>query len=193
MYFIYNYRKRRPHTNYIILAHAPDLIRAGTRIDPNITFANYKYTWGTWQKYWIRQCNKICLPCHYFCELVDKDYVIYNGLTEYKPSYFLEELCEQHLLPYKYRESILIVLGENFNVEPPERRMFDHLCDKVLSKLCHQYNLDFTRIRLLDECLVEEWEEMNPMIPVKDRWELQPIKYFNKVELKMSYNKYCVY
>ena len=192
MYQIYNYRKRRIKTSYIIICHAVDLIKTNIYIDPIVKLGNYKYTWGIWQEYFLRNINKYALPCHYFMELLDKDYVIYNGLPDFKPSYFLEDLVKYGILEHQYSNSILIVIGENFNVDIPEQRLLDHLCDKLLSQLVRQYNLnDFSRIKILDECLALNWQNFLKMSNVD--YDLQPMKYFDKINLKMSYNKYCVF
>ena len=189
MYQIFNYKKKRIRTQYIILCHAVDLIKEGIYIDPIVRQGTYKYTWGIWQEYFLRNINKYALPCHYFVELLDKDYVVYNGLADFKQSYFIEELVKYGVIEYNYKDSILVLIGENFNIEPPEQRMFDQMNDKLISKLVKEYNIDFDHVKLLDECLSIGYEEILKIN--KLGWNITPIKYFDKIEYKMSFNKYC--
>lgn len=191
MYQIYNYRKKRVRTDYIILCHSLDLIKESIYINPIVLKGNYKYTWGIFQNYWIRNINKRALPCHYFVELLDKDYVIYNGLPEFKPSYYIEDLVKNNIIEYKYKNSILIVMQENLNIEPPELRMFDHVCDKLLAELVKRYHLDWTRIKTLDECLTLDWSEQLKLSNID--YKITKMKYLDKLKLKLSYNKYCNY
>ena len=191
MYQIYNYRKRKLRTDYIILCQSSSLIKSNIYINPLVLQGNYKYTWGIFQDYWIRNINKYALPCHYFIELLNTDYVIYNGLPEFKPSYYIEDLVKNKIIEYKYKNSILIVMQEDFSIDIPERRMFDHMCDKVLSNLVKKYNLEWKRIKTLDECLTLDWEEQLKFSNLN--YKIKKMTFFNKFNLKVSYNKYCTY
>lgn len=188
MYAIRKYRSFRHKTEWIILTHSVNLIKNGIYIDPIVLRGNYKYTYGIWQEYFMRDLHMLDLPFHYFVELLDKDYVIYKGCADQKKSTYLEELAKYGIIDFYYKNSILIVLQDNFLHEIPDTRMYDHLNNKLISQLSKTYHLDFSRIKILDECLSKDWETKLKESPL--RYTLYPHKYFNEVYYKMSLMKY---
>lgn len=188
MYKIRLFKRIRLKTEYIILLQASNLMKNNIPVDPNIIPGSYKYTWGIWQNYFLRDLYQEALPCHYFTELLDRDYVIYKGLPDFKPSYFIEELVKNNILQSQYKNSIVVVIGEDFNTDVLEQRLAEHLSDKVLVPLLREYDLDFTRIKLLDECLDPNWEEY--LKHSKLNYNIKKHKYFDMQTIRFSINKY---
>jgi esterase/lipase superfamily enzyme len=186
-YVIKNYKRFRRKTEYIIITHARNLIE-NFYIDPVVIQGSRHYTWGIWQRYWLDDLKKPALPCHYFMEYLDKDYVIYTGLYDFQPSYYIEDMVSAGIIDYKYLNSMLIIVGDDFSINTVERRMSEHLSDKVLTGLLRTYELDFTRIKYIDDCLKPEWKEnlQNSVLEYK----YEPAKYFDFQVIKGDLDKY---
>jgi hypothetical protein len=187
-YIIRNYRRIRRKTEYIILTHARNLIE-DFYIDPSVIHSsNRKYTWGMWQNYWIDEVKHMVLPCHYFVEFLDKDWVVYKGLHEVQPSYYIEDMVSAGVIKYQYINSILIVIADDYSINTVDRRMSEHLCDKVITGLLREYSLDFTRVKYIDDCLTENWEENLKYSTLT--YKYTPAKYFDFQIIKNNIDKY---
>ena len=191
MYKIYKSRERRLKTKHIIISHARNTFQKGSYILPDVLEGgSYQYTWGNWQRYYYEELKKEILACHYFTELLDKDYVVFNGLPFTRPSYFLQDLAAAGVIEYKYKDAILILIGEDFSVFPLEDRLNTHLCDKVLTPLLYEYHLDYDSVQYIDDLLQPGWKQL--LNRSKLNYEIVPQKYLdmNNVFFKMKeYNK----
>ena len=186
MYDIKRYRSKRFNTNYIIIAHAVDLIKPDIYINPVVNRGTYKLTWDIWQEYWYLYQKKLDVPSHYFVELLNKDYVVFTGLAMQKKSYFLEELANAGLIKDEYRDSLLVLIGENFEYDLPEQRLYQHLANRILSPLCYQYKINFEdRVLTLDEILVPNWKEILDNHKILN-YQITPMNYWNQ-DLFISY------
>ena len=187
MYDIKKFRSKRPKTKYIILAHAVDLIKKDLYINPIVNRGTYKLTWDIWQEYWYLYQKRLDLPCHFFVELLNKDYVVFTGLAMQKKSYFLNELAEYNIIKDEYRDSLLVIIGENFKYDLPEQRMYEHIANRILSPMCYQYQINFEdRVLLLDECLTPDWEKN--LKESKLGYDFIPMELFNK-DLFLTYSR----
>lgn len=187
MYPIINYKRIRKRTDYIILTHSRNLIEK-LYIDPVVYKNNKQFTWGIWQRYFMEDLKKPALPCHHFVEFLDRDYVIYNGLYDFQPSYYMEDLVSAGIIDYKYINSILVVIQDDFSINTLERRLSEHLSDKLLTGMLRQYELDFTRIKYLDDCLQENWEENLKFSTLN--YQYTKSKFFDFNTLKQDLDKY---
>ena len=187
-YQIYPNREKRLVTEYIIITHANNLIIDEHLVTGNMIRGSYNFTWGDWQEYLIDWGHKKKLPIHYFVEFLDKDYVVFKGLQDSKPSYFISEQVENLIINRRYRNAILIVIGENYNVDIPEERMYQHLSDKVLIPLMQTYSLDWSRVMYYDECLNDSFLEDTDRNP--SRFKYIPMKFFNMTKLRNELSKY---
>lgn len=196
MYQIYRNRERRIKTEYIILAHARNLHDLTQYIKPSVKLSSYSYTWAVWQKYFMRdiqkgtvtEANSPTLPMHYFVELLDEDYVAFAGIPHSQPSWYIQELVDANILPYKYKNSILIVIGEDYTIDVAEDRMFEHLCQKVLSGLAYDYKLGHTHIITMDDALSIGWKEQHKLSNLN--YDIALMKNFSKVRLVNIYDKH---
>lgn len=180
MYDIKRFRSKRHNTKYIILAHAVDLIRSDIYINPVVNRGTYKLTWDIWQEYWYLYQKKLDVPCHYFVELLNNDYVVFTGLAMQKKSYFLEELANAGLIKDEYKDSLLVLIGENFEYDLPERRLYQHIANRILSPMCYQYKINFEdRVLTLDEILVPNWKEILENHKVL-KYQFSPMSYWNQ-------------
>lgn len=189
-YQIHVNREKRGKTDYIIIMHANNLIMNGHIPTGSMILGSNKFTWGKWQEYLIDWGNKRKLPNHYFVELLDKDYVVFKGLQDNKSSYFLEEQVENLTIDRKYRNSILVVIGDNYSVSIPETRLLDHLSDKVIVPLMKDYNLDWSRVMYYDECLTESFINNESL---KSRFAYEPMMFFDMGILRNHIAKYDKY
>lgn len=188
MYQIRLYNERKKNIKYIILTQMSNLIDNNFYIDPMVLQSTYKYTWGIYQNYFIQDLHKPALPTNYYVELLDKDYVIYKGLPDYSRSYFLKELVVNNIISIEYRDAILIGLDGDWNLEIPENRMYEHLCQKLLIPLMNTYHIDKNRIMILDNILNNDWE--NKLYQSKLNYNINKHKYFDPVILDLYIGKY---
>ena len=187
MYKIFKSREKRIKTKHIIISHARNTFQKGSYILPDVLEGGtYRYTWGNWQKYYYEELRKERLACHYFIELLDKDYVVFNGLPKTRPSYFLQDLAKAGVIEWKYRDAILILIGEDFSVFPIEDRLNTHMCDKILTPLLYEHHLDYEAVSYIDDLLQPGWKKL-----LKDnnlKYEIVLQKYYdsNNVFFKMK-------
>ncbi|BDE75543.1 hypothetical protein [Staphylococcus phage S6] len=184
-------RRRRSNTfqTHIIITHMNNLILKENKFsDRNLLKGSYKYSWGKVQNYLIRHANIRALPMHYYVELIDKDYAVMEGLSDYKPSYYLQELADKGIIPQKYKNSILIAVADDFNLYNPDVRMFKHLADKLLVPLCKRHRLSFHEIKLLDEIYRDDYLDHLD----ENRFETKSMNRFDKHRLKNQFNIYNV-
>lgn len=188
MYEIKKFRSKRPRTNYIILVHAVDLIKKDIMINPIVNRGTYKLTWDIWQNYWILNQHKLDVPCHFFVELLNNDYVVFTGLGLQKKSYFLYELSQYEIIDPRYCESLLVIIGENFKYDLPESRLYEHLANRIFSPMCFQYKINYDdRILTLDEILKPDWKQKLNNSPLGYN-EFTPMEKFNK-DLLITYTR----
>ena len=151
MYQIWKNKEIRPKTEYVIICQAKNTRETSfAYFNPLLIRSNSTYTWGEWQNYYMQDLKRRKLPCHYFVEYLDNDYVVYQGLSEEHPSYFIRELIEAGVVNSEYKNSILITVGENYNIDIPEYRMYEHLCSKCICSLMRRYKLHQERIVYFD-------------------------------------------
>lgn len=161
MYQILKNKLIRRRTEYIIVMQAKNTVETRFRyMNPIFTRSTFKYSWGHWQSYYMEDLKRPTLPCHYFVELLDKDYVVYQGLSEEHPSYFIDELVSAGVIKSEYKHAILICIAENYNIDIPEYRMYEHLASKCICSLMRRYKLRRDRIKYFDEVLTDNWDEM---------------------------------
>jgi hypothetical protein len=187
MYIIRNYKRIRRKTEYIIITHARNLIEK-FYIDPIVIQGNRGYTWGIWQNYWIDEVKHPAVPCHYFVEMLDKDYVVYKGIHEVQPSYYVEDMVSAGVIDFQYLNSLLIVVADDFSINTVENRMAEHLSDKVITGLLREYKLDFTRVKYIDDCLTSDWENNLKFSTLE--YKYTPAKYFDFQVIKTNIDKY---
>lgn len=188
MYPIYRYKSYRPRTDYILLIPSVNFIKSTLYIDPIVRRGNYKFTWEIWQKYFVHDMFLKEVPCHYYCELLDTDYVIYKGCPDQKRSTYLEEMVKNGIINPEYKNAIVIMLQDNFYIDMPDRRMWDQLNSKCISQLLRQYNLSPNRIKIIDECLTDNWKENLELSGLK--YEITESKWYNKDIMRLSAEKY---
>lgn len=184
-------RRRRSQTfqTHIIITHVNNVLLKSTKFnDKNLLRGSYKYSWGKLQNYLIYFGYNRGLPMHYYVELLDKDYVIFEGLSDYKPSYYLQELADNGIIPQKYRNSILIVIGDDFSIYNADQRMLKHLSDKLLVPLCKREGLSFNQIKLIDEIYKDDY--LNKIDNI--RFETKAMPKFDKQRLKNQFNIYNI-
>lgn len=179
-------KSRKPH---IIITHAHNLIlKENTFSYRDLLKGSYKYSWGKFQNYLIHHVDKYSLPMHYYIELIDKDYAVMKGLSDHKPSYFLDELVNKGIIKAKYKHSILIVIGEDFDLYNPDVRLLRHLSDKVLVPLATENKVDFNHIVTLEDCYTDNYLDKLE----NNRFETKPMRRFDINILKQIYNIYNV-
>jgi hypothetical protein len=178
----------RSSTTSIVISHVRNTWRKSTYVNPTIKEGSYHFTWGLWQNYYLKELGAKLLPCHYFAELVDKDYVIYRGCAECQQSWYMRELAEAKMIPYQYRDAILILVGEDFSLEIMEERLSDHLCDKVISDIMKGTFLDINRIFKLDDILVTGWEEAAKLAGIN--YDITMQRYFDIRNLRINLGRF---
>lgn len=176
MWQIKKFRRIRRRTDYILLVPSV-MLKEKFYIDPIVLDSGRVYTWGIWEKYFLNDLKKDALPCHYFIEQVAEDYVVYKGLADFQPSYFVEDLVSAGVINRRYLNSIVVVLGENYNRTVFEKRCAEQLSSKVIAPLLREYSLHPERIKFIDECLEEDYKESLSYSTLQ--YEIEPSKFFD--------------
>lgn len=190
MFPLKKFRRIRRRTDYILLVPSVMLMEK-FYIDPLVINSGRMYTWGIWEKYFLDDLKKEALPCHYFMEQVADDYVCYKGLPDFQPSYFAEDLVSAGIIDYKFRNSIVVVLGENFNIDVFSTRFAEQLACKVVAPLLREYSLHPERIKFIDECLKEDWKTSLSYSTLQ--YDIKESNYFDINKLLQAVNKYKNY
>jgi hypothetical protein len=99
------------------------------------------------------------VPVHYYVELLNEDYVVFTGLNIQKNSSYLYELGNNGIIKPEYKDSLLVMIGENFFYDLPEERMYKHIANRITTPMMNLYRLPFERVVLMDDCLTTNWEE----------------------------------
>lgn len=191
-YRIWANRERRFRTDYIILTHLPNLEIKDHLLPDDMKKSRNKYTWNQWQKYFIKWGNDRKLPVHYFIEMVDHDWAVMKGLEDTKPSYYLDELVSQGIVEGKYRNAVVVFIGENYDLRNLDPRCIEHLSSKVLVPLVKRFKLSWDRIMYLDECLTESFVNSD-FDTTGSRWMYEPMKNFDMVRVRNIYSLYDKY
>jgi len=173
---------------YIVITHMTNLVQKGSYIKFNILNGTYRYTWHEWQNYFHKELLQKKLPIHFFAELLNKDYVINIACPQVTRSTFLKELSDNYIIEYDMRDALLIGIQENYSIEIPETRLFQHLSDKLLSDLMRRYSIPRNNILLFDEILRKDWEEN--LVKYKIPYTFKPMNYFNKDALFFTLNTF---
>jgi hypothetical protein len=181
----YNYRKRN---NHIIISHIRNLWETGSYISPSILIGTHRFTYNQWLNYFHKELLMKALPFHYFVELLNKDYVIYKGCPQVKRSSYLHLLSDSGVIRYKYKDAILIVIQEDFNLDTPEDRMVKHLCDKLVCDLMREYSIRPEKVKKLDDILEDDWKEQ--IEKNRLRYDIRPMRLFNMDNFRFIMNKY---
>ena len=115
-----------------------------------------------------------------------------KGLEDTKPSYFWDELVSQGIVDGKYRNAIIILLGENYNLRNMDTRAIEHLSSKVLVPLVKRFKLGWDRIMYFDECITESFVNSD-FDTVGSRWMYEPMRNFDMVRVRNIYSMYDKY
>ena len=142
-----DYRRQGKH---IIIAQMESIVPLHATMDPSIWGAgDIAYTWKRVQEFYYRrpEARNGQMPCHYYSEYLDDDYVTYVGCPLTNRSWFLQMAVAAGVLPVVYNDAILIVLQENYGVEVTDKRLWRILSHTVISPLMRMF--DVTRDRVL--------------------------------------------
>lgn len=187
-YVMYNNKRKRRKTEFIILTHAKNLVETGFPVDPDVITHNNYFTWNIFEHYWMKSLDKETLPCHYFIENIGSDWYSFKGLCEFQPSYFIEDLVSASVIKYQYLRSMLIVIGEDFTKYPVDDRMSEQLAQKILTDIQYRYGVPDNKILYIDECLTDDWENCLRMSNLK--YKYQPAKYFDMQQIIKNTKKF---
>ena len=182
MYTIRKFKSRRQKTDYIILCHSINLIKKDLRINPIVRRGTYKLTWDIWQEYFMHTQQLLDVPCHFYTELLNEDYVIFTGLPIQKKSSYLEELANNGIIQPQFKNAVLVMIGENFEYDLPEERMFEHISNRIISPVSYQYKIPLERVVLFDDCLTTNWKENLENSNLN--YEITLNKYFNMTRFR---------
>lgn len=182
-------RRRSSSDPHVIITHMPNLLLKDFSYgNENLIRGSYKYSWGRTQNYLIRHAFRYGLPMHYYVELLDKDYVVFKGISEYKPSYYVNELVDLGIIQRKYRDAILVVIAEDFSLTTPDERMFSHLADKVLVHIKKTMGIPYNKIDYIDECYTDSYLDHLD----ECRFKFKPMTKFDKSKMQLYFRKYDV-
>lgn len=187
---LYINREIRRRTDYIFITHSSNLIIKDHIPSAKLIKGSNSYSWGEWERYLYSWGNKKKLPMHYFMELIDKDYAAIKGLAENRPSYYIDEQIASAVIKAKYRNSILIVLGDDYDLRIPSSRLYEQLSEKIIVPLMKLYNLDWSRVVTFDECITDMFFESVGNNYELSRFEYKPMRNFDMTILRNQIAKF---
>lgn len=177
---------KRNYTRHIILTPATNFIESNSYIN-NIVYNSSKYyTWDIYEKYFVENLHHYTLPCHYFIERVNEDYVSIVGEQIHSPSYWIELMANIGAINYDFRYSIVIGLGFNFNKYPLDRRLCIQLSKKVLCPLLYKYKLSPEDIYFIDDILNDDYQDIINTFMKGHKIIINKSKYFD-INILMQY------
>lgn len=159
-YVLYNNRRKRKKTEFIILTQIRNLIEKGFPVEPLMYHRNNYLTFPYFEYYWMKNLKKDTIPCHYYVDPIGKDCYIFKGLCEFQPSCFLEDLVSASVIKYEYKNAILIVLADDYTKNNVDDRMSEQLSQKLLSDLMYRYDIPENKVLYIDDCLTDSWKDM---------------------------------
>lgn len=180
----------------IIFMHSLNLINKQVPITNRVLHSTDKPTFPIWQDYLLNKISihnaeyysKFKLPFHYYMEFLDDDYVAYLGLSQYKTSWFLEEMVNYGIIDSRYKNYLLVVSDTNFERDYVPQRLYDQLVQKILDPLMHQWQFDINDIKYYDEILLDDFDKKMENNP-KFHWEYHPMLKFNFIRFKQSVDR----
>jgi len=185
-------RRMKERPSGIVLMHAQNLINKKAPITNIVRHSTDEPVWVTWQNYLLNKISivqqndqymKYNLPMHFFEELIDDDYVIYTGLNQYKESWFLSDMAQQRIIEPKFKNALLVVIADNFELDVVPDRIYEQLVQKCLEPLMHQWHLTINNIYYYDEILTEQ--ALDIVLSPDFAYEYHPMRYFNFTKFKM--------
>lgn len=190
MWELRKFRRIRRRTDYIIIV--PSLmLKENFFIDPIVIDSGKLYTWGIWEKYFLKELRKDALPCHYFVEQIGEDYTCIKGLPDFQPSYFIEDLVSVGVVDRKYLNSIIVVVGENYNRQTLSERCSEQVASKVICPLLRDFQLHPERVMFIDECLREDYQESMQYSNLE--YDIETSKFFDMTIMRQAIFKYKNY
>lgn len=175
----------------IIVAPLFSLLANGTVYPPNVVTSSYKYSWAIVQKYFEDRLNKETLPMHAYCEYLNDDYVVYFGAPLTFRSWFLEDLAKMKLIPYDYKNSILIVCQDDWRLEPIDKRMLRCVCHLAITPIMKIYNIPKEKVVHLDSILVPDaYDKAQENDDLLKRYNLEKSVYYDPVWFQVILKDY---
>ena len=110
-----------------------------------------------------------------------------------KPSYYWDELVSQGVIESKYRNAVIVMIGEDYNLRNIEPRCIEHLSSKVLVPLVKRFKLSWDKIMYFDECLTEGFVNDDYDMTRRSKWSYVPMKNFDMVRVRNIYSVYDKY
>jgi hypothetical protein len=168
MYEIKKTVEYRARDKYIILVTLKSFIEKNSFIDPEILLGSYKFMWGKVMSYFFDQLQcglrreRDGLPFHYGVELIDKDYCILTGQPVTNGSYWMRKLAEKSVIPYEYKDSVVICMFEDFTVDNPDIRMIEHMAHQLITPMMNYLDIPRSRVKMIDE--IVDWDLLNQLV-----------------------------
>jgi len=199
-YSIYIDKTFRRRTKNIIITSLPTITprwQVRTLLKPStLAVGNITFTWQEVQEFFMFNplSRNRQLPMHYYAEYFDDDYNIYVGLPFSNTSWVLEKLIDLGMLSSAFRESILIVLQEDYSKEPLDDRLMDLLAHQLITPLLKEYKLSrYNNIHFLENLLDGQIiKELNQNTKISDKYPFyyrEPV-FLDEVQLEKRIKKY---
>ena len=165
----------------IILVPLHNFMVKNTVYSPRLVQASYRYDFDEIEDYFYRSLSMIYLPFHYFCGIVEDDYICTVGCPLSNKSCFINELCAVNAIQELHQNAIVIALQDDYRLEPVDRRMMAYLSNYVISPLMRIFSLSQERVFFFDELLLPDWQyRITQINNLKRRFDISTSKYFDK-------------
>lgn len=180
----------RTRTNYVILV--PSLyFKEKFYIDNCVINSGSLFVYNIWTKYFMDSLKHKTLPFHYYIGKAGNDFTPLLGQPDCNKSYFIQDLVSASIIDYQYLYSLVIMIDFNFNYTIMEKRMGEILACRIINPILHNYNLQPTQVKFIDECYKDNWRENLKESTLE--YELDESKFFDWALINPFIYKHKIY
>ena len=183
-------RDRKP-PRHIIIVPTNNMTTYNTYIDPKVLISTHRYSWGSFQEYMWDQLGLKMPLMHYYCELLDDDYVFFVGIGLESNSPYLMNLASTGAISHIYKNAVCIAVNDDYRIDVPDRRMLKGLSNYVIAPLLWLYKMDRNNVLFIDDILNPNAEEL--VKKNKDKrlhFKLEKSKYYDNNQLIFQLKEY---
>ena len=177
-------RTTRPSSNKprnIMLVPLHNMIVRNHMFEPRLLKGTYRRQWRAFEEYCYEDLMMEQMPCHYFVEFLDRDYVAYVAAPLTTRVSFAEILSDAGAIDYQHRHDIVVVIAEDFRLETADRRMLQFVMHTVVSPIMKIYGLGYEKVKLVDRAWMSDSAPKRALLFPNElrRFQLDKSKYWD--------------
>ena len=147
-------RHTRPKSNkprHVMLVPFHNMMVQRKMFEPRLLKGTYRQQWRAFESYCFDDLMMDQMPCHYFVEFLNRDYVAYVAAPLTSRVSFADVLSASGAIDHMHRHDIVIVIAEDFRLETADRRMLQFLMHTLVSPVMKMYGLGYEKVQIVDD------------------------------------------